>query len=52
VKEAKTVKGKQTVNYTPLKCYDILNIGGEEKLTVPLSAENTQILYSDTLDNE
>jgi hypothetical protein len=39
VKEAKSVKGKQTVNYRRLKRYDILNIGGEEKLTVPLSAE-------------
>jgi hypothetical protein len=39
VKEAKSVKEKQTVHYRRLKRYDILNIGGEEKLTVPLSAE-------------
>jgi hypothetical protein len=39
VKEAKSVKGKQTVYYWRLKRYNILNIGGEEKLTVPLSAE-------------
>jgi hypothetical protein len=45
VKEAKRVKGKQTVHYWRLKRYDILNIGGEEKLTVPLSAEKTEILY-------
>ena len=45
VKEAKSVKGKQTVHYRRLKRYDILNIGGEEKLTVPLSAEKTEILY-------
>jgi hypothetical protein len=32
VKEAKSVKGKQTVHYRQLKSYDILNIGGEEKL--------------------
>ena len=38
VKEAKSVTGKQTVHYKLLKRYDILNIGGEEKLTVPLSA--------------
>jgi hypothetical protein len=28
-----------------LKLYDILNIEGEEKLTVPLSAGKTEILY-------
>jgi hypothetical protein len=33
-----------------LKRYDILNIGGEEKLTVPLSAEKTKILYYVTFD--
>jgi hypothetical protein len=41
VKEAKSVKGKQTVHYRPLKCCAILNIGGEETLTVPLSTEKT-----------
>jgi hypothetical protein len=45
VKEVKSVKGKQTVHYWRLKSNDILNIGGEEKLTVPLSAEKTEILY-------
>jgi predicted CopG family antitoxin len=35
VKVAKSVKGKQTVQYRRLKRYDILNIGGEEKLTEP-----------------
>jgi hypothetical protein len=49
-KEAKSVKGKQTVHYRRLKRYDILNIGGEEKLTVPLSAEKTEILYYVTFD--
>jgi len=44
VEEAKRVKGKQTVHYRWLKRYDIINIGGEEKLTVPLSAEKTEIL--------
>ena len=39
VKVAKSVKGKQTVHYRWLKGYDVLNIGGEVKLTVPLSAE-------------
>jgi len=33
-----------------LKRYDILNIGGEEKLTVPLSTEKTEILYYVTFD--
>ena len=37
VKEAKSVKGKQTVHHRRLKRYDILNIGGEEKLTVPFN---------------
>jgi hypothetical protein len=50
VKVAKSVKGKQTVHYRPLKRYDILNIGGEEKLTVSLSAEKTEILYYVTFD--
>jgi uncharacterized protein YqgV (UPF0045/DUF77 family) len=50
VKEAKSVKGKQTVDDWRLRRYDILNIGGEEKLTVPLSAEKTEILYYVTLD--
>ena len=45
VKEAKSVKGKQTVHYRRLKRYDILNIRGEEELTVPLSAEKTEILH-------
>ena len=42
VQEAKSVKGKQKVHYRRLKRYDILNIGGEEKLTVPLSAEKNR----------
>jgi hypothetical protein len=51
VKEAKNVKEKQTVHYRRLKRYDILNIGGEEKLKVPLSAEKPEILYRVTLTN-
>jgi hypothetical protein len=50
VKEAKSVKGKQTVHCWRLKRYDILNTGGEEKLTVPLSAEKTEIRYYVTFD--
>jgi hypothetical protein len=50
VKVAKSVKGKQTFHYRRFKRYDILNIGGEEKLTVPLSAEKTEILYCVTFD--
>lgn len=45
VKEARSVKVKQTVHYRRLKRYDILNVGGEEKLTTPLSADKTEILY-------
>jgi len=45
VKVANCVKGKQTVHYRRLKRYDILNIGGEEKLT-----EKTKILYFVTFD--
>jgi hypothetical protein len=45
VKEAERLKGKQTVHCWRLKRYDILYIGGEEKLTVPLPAEKTEILY-------
>jgi hypothetical protein len=50
VKVAKSVKGKQTVHYRRLKRYDILNIGSEEKLTVPLSAEKPEIMYYVTFD--
>ena len=50
VKVAKSVKRKQTVHYRRLKRYDILNVGGEEKLTVSLSAEKTEILYYVTFD--
>jgi hypothetical protein len=50
VKEAKSVKGKQTVHYRRLKRYDILNIGGEEKLTVPLSVKKTETIYYVTFD--
>jgi len=32
VKEAKSVKGKQAVQYRRLKGYDILNIGGEDAI--------------------
>jgi len=44
------LKGKQTVHYRRLKRFDILSIGGEEKLTVPLSAEKIEILYYVTFD--
>jgi hypothetical protein len=50
VKEAKSVKGKQTVHYRRLKRYDILNIGGEEKIKVSLFAEKTEILCYVTFD--
>lgn len=50
VKEAKCVKEKQTVHYRRLKRYDILNIGGEDKLIAPISAEKAEILYYVTID--
>lgn len=45
VKEAKSVKVKQTVYDRRLKRYDILKIGGEEKLISPVSADKEEILY-------
>lgn len=45
VKEAKSVKVKQTVHYRRLKRYDILKIGGEERLISPVSADKEEILY-------
>jgi hypothetical protein len=43
-KEAESVKVEQTVHYRRLKRYDILNIGGEEKLIVPVSVEKKSCL--------
>lgn len=45
VKEAKSIKAKQTVHYRRLKRYDILKIGGEEKLISPVFADKEEILY-------
>jgi hypothetical protein len=39
VKETKSVELNQTVHYRRLKPYDMINIGGEEKLIVPISVE-------------
>ena len=50
MKESKIVKGKQTAHCRLLKRYDILNIGGEERLNLPLSAEKTEIQYYVTFD--
>lgn len=50
VKQAKSVKVKQTVHYRRLKRYDILKIGGEEKLIYPVSADKEEILYYTSFD--
>lgn len=39
VKEAKQVAVKQTIHYRRLRRYDVLKIGGEEKLKSPLSGD-------------
>lgn len=39
MKEPKSVNVKQTVQYKWLKCYHILDIGGVEKLKMPIPAE-------------
>lgn len=50
VKEAKRVSVKQTVHYRRLRRYDILEIGGAERLIHPVSADKEQILYYTCFD--
>lgn len=45
VKEAKRVAVKQTVHYRRLRRYDVLKIGGEEKLIAPVTENGEEILY-------
>lgn len=45
VKTAKNVKKKEAVHYRRIKRYDILTIGGEEKLIAPMKEENGEIKY-------
>jgi hypothetical protein len=35
----------QSIHYIRLKRFDVLNLGGEEKLTEPASADNEEIRY-------
>lgn len=44
-KTVKIVTFKQPVHYRRLKRYDILKIGGEDKLIVSVSAGREEILY-------
>lgn len=50
VQDSKSVKVKQTVHYRRLKRFDILKIGGEEKLISPVSADRDKILYYVSFD--
>ncbi|XP_023221007.1 KRAB-A domain-containing protein 2-like [Centruroides sculpturatus] len=45
VKAAKNMKKKQAVHYRRIKRYDILTIGGEEKLIAPMKEEDGEIRY-------
>lgn len=45
VKTAKNVKKKKSIHYRRIKRYDILTIGGEEKLIAPMKEENGEIKY-------
>lgn len=45
VKIAKNVKKKKAVHYRRINRYDILTIGGEEKLIAPIKEENGEIKY-------
>jgi hypothetical protein len=50
VKEAKSAKGKRTVDYRRLKRCNILNIGGEDKTYSVIIYRKTEILYYVTFD--
>ncbi|KAF9405285.1 hypothetical protein HW555_013915, partial [Spodoptera exigua] len=43
VKTAKNIKKKEAVHYRRIKRYDILTIGGEEKLIAPMKEDNGEI---------
>ncbi|CAH1643623.1 unnamed protein product [Spodoptera littoralis] len=45
VKTAKNIKKKEAVHYRRIKRYDILTIGGEEKLNAPMKEDNDEIKY-------
>lgn len=45
VKTAKNIKKKEAVHYRRIKRYDILTIGGEEKLIAPMKEDNGEIKY-------
>lgn len=45
VKESKLVKVKKSIHYRRLKRFDIVNIGGEEKLIVPMNGASEEMRY-------
>ncbi|KAG8198915.1 hypothetical protein JTE90_015125 [Oedothorax gibbosus] len=45
VKQAKVRHRKESVDYRRLKKYDVLNVNGEERLIVPLTGDNSMVLY-------
>jgi hypothetical protein len=45
VKAVKVLSNKQSLHYRQLKPFDVLNIGGEEKLIAPVSASDEEIHY-------
>jgi len=51
VKTAKNVKKKEAIHYRRIKRYDILTIGGEEKLIAPVKENNGEIKYYACYEN-
>lgn len=45
VKESKLVKVKKSIHYRRLKRFDIVNIGGEEKLIAPMNGASEEMRY-------
>lgn len=45
VKQAKAVERKKSVHYRRLKRYDIMTVGNEEKLIVPISSEKDDVVH-------
>lgn len=51
VKEAKQVKSKKAIHYRRLKRFDVINVGGGERLIVPVNPGCKDILYYVDYDN-
>lgn len=45
VKQAKVRQRKESTDYKRLKKYDVLNVEGQERLIVPLTGDNSMVLY-------